>query len=735
MPEIPLKNNWRVASTGTFVFLLVIIFVTELAVMGSPLLSRFDRVSAALVDAGILVAVFSLPLMLFCLRLRSQELGPKSALWGLYFRVLVIIFIIESSVMFLMPAGKFGSKNLSVGVIDALLTLSLSAPPLWLMFRRLERRYRKVPLADYLNNPPMLYMMLLLMVFFADLQQEVLLPILFNDLNSFFHKIANAVMTTLFIAPILWLLVARPLRRSALSEQARTRAVYAQVVDAVITFDGQGLVECFNPGAQRIFGYSADEMAGQHAAQLFDEGRDALNRLVKEAAANTAEQTRVPGYELLGSRSDGTSVTMDVSISKIQQLGKAEFLLIMRDITERREAGEALQASEIRFRQLFEQSDDAIFFLNAHNFAVIDINSVMANMFGYSRVELSEKGLAVLFGDEDYQRVRQLLGRVKQGESLQLDKLGSRHKDGREIVTSLRAKATELREGEIIYCTFRDVTERVRMEAEAKEIQSKLIQANKMTALGLMVSGVAHEINNPNNFILSNSRLLEGSWQDALKILKEYYQENGDFLLGGIPFSRLESQSRQLFAGIVDGSRRINEIVSNLKGFARQESVALDSEVDINQVANAAVSILHHEIVRLTERFRFEPAAVLPRVKGNRQQLGQVVVNLLMNACQALTDKTRAVVLRTYFNPEASEVVVAVHDEGSGMSAEAAKLIMEPFFTTKLDSGGTGLGLTICRTIIREHNGTIDFSSEPGRGTTFFIRLPVPEADTEDANL
>jgi signal transduction histidine kinase len=247
-----------------------------------------------------------------------------------------------------------------------------------------------------------------------------------------------------------------------------------------------------------------------------------------------------------------------------------------------------------------------------------------------------------------------------------------------------------------------------------------------MTSLGLLVSGVAHEINNPNNFIMANSRLLERSWADALNILREYHRENGEFFIGGVPFSELDAHSPNLFAGIIDGARRIESIVNNLKGFARNDSSIESSGINVNQVASAAISILHYELNKFTDNFHAELAEGIPVIKGSSQQLGQVIINLLMNACQSLPDRRSGIWLSTGFDTGKQQVTISVRDEGHGMSPEKSSMIMEPFFTTKLDSGGTGLGLSICQSIVKDHSWSMDFTSEQGKGSTFVVRIPLP---------
>jgi PAS domain S-box-containing protein len=396
-----------------------------------------------------------------------------------------------------------------------------------------------------------------------------------------------------------------------------------------------------------------------------------------------------------------------------------------RDITAKVEAERALRESEERFRQIFEQTEDAIFLFRPAACEMIDVNPTAEKLYGYSRTELLSGGVALLARPADLARLNSTISGIGHGGVSNIDNIVSLRKDGSEIIISMRGKLIPLQGEDVVYCTFRDITGRVRLEEESRDIQAKLIQANKMTSLGLLVSGVAHEINNPNNFIMANSQMLAKVWEDANKVLREYHRENGDFLIGGIPFSELAERSPQLFAGITEGARRIEDIVGNLKNFARQDQLLVERDVDLNRVVTTAVSLLLHQLNRYTDNFHLDLAEDLPFVTGSYQQLEQVAINLLLNAGQALPDKNHGIWVTTGFDAAAGLVTLAVRDEGRGMERDVSNRVMEPFFTTKLDSGGTGLGLSISLSIVKEHNGSLEFESEPDKGTTFIVKIPA----------
>jgi polar amino acid transport system substrate-binding protein len=271
----------------------------------------------------------------------------------------------------------------------------------------------------------------------------------------------------------------------------------------------------------------------------------------------------------------------------------------------------------------------------------------------------------------------------------------------------------------------REVTERKRAAEELRLHQQQLVQAGKMAALGTLVSGVAHEVNNPTGFILLNMPILKGAFLDAIEILDAHEREQGDFALGGLPYSRMREEIPHMLEEMLQGARRIRHIVDDLKNFSRKEDALRFESVDLNAVAQAAVRLVDNSIRKSTRRFETNLADALPKVQGNPQRIEQVIVNLLVNACQALPDSSRGISLSTRHDPDRGTVTVELRDEGVGIAPEHMPHLTDPFFTTKRESGGTGLGLSVSAGIVKEHGGSLQFSSTPGAGTTVTLTLPA----------
>jgi polar amino acid transport system substrate-binding protein len=209
-----------------------------------------------------------------------------------------------------------------------------------------------------------------------------------------------------------------------------------------------------------------------------------------------------------------------------------------------------------------------------------------------------------------------------------------------------------------------------------------------------------------------------------LPILDEYYRENGDFTLAGMDYATMREKIPLLLSGIENGSSRIMQIVQDLKNFVKKDSTGLNNDVALNRVVDSALSLISNMLQKCTGKFSVSYGKDIPSIKGNFQRLEQIVINLVQNACQSLPDRDRAIRVSTGYDRERGCVVLIVEDEGIGISEENLARITDPFFTTKQDIGGLGLGLSISRRIIEEHHGKICFESQVGRGTMVEVCIP-----------
>jgi signal transduction histidine kinase len=192
-----------------------------------------------------------------------------------------------------------------------------------------------------------------------------------------------------------------------------------------------------------------------------------------------------------------------------------------------------------------------------------------------------------------------------------------------------------------------------------------------------------------------------------------------------MPSDEAEPRIAQMMDGIAEGAQRIKKIVQSLRDFARRDADDLTREVDAGTVVDSAVTLVRHLLDKCTDTFVVSCDPGLPRVRASFQQLEQVVVNLLTNACDALPSRDRAIRVATRHDAATDRVLIEVADEGTGIAEEHRARIFDPFFTTKQDRGGTGLGLSISYSIVRDHGG--ELTLEPGLhgGTLATIRLPA----------
>jgi len=270
-----------------------------------------------------------------------------------------------------------------------------------------------------------------------------------------------------------------------------------------------------------------------------------------------------------------------------------------------------------------------------------------------------------------------------------------------------------------------------------KLAQSQLIQSEKMASVGVMTAGIAHELNNPINFMSGNVYPLQQDLDEVFSLLdkyektvnehglKEYFAEVDSFKKE-MDFSYLIQEIYSLLKGIEEGASRSSEIIKGLRSFSRLDDEACQY-YDIHEGIDSSLVLLHNKIIDKKISVRkdygdFEGLECFP------SKFNQVIMNILTNSIQAMEESKGELVIQTVSS--AIGVKIIIKDNGKGMTQEVKEHIFDPFFTTKEVGQGTGLGLSISYGIIERHNGNIDVISEPGKGTEFIISLPKSQSNS-----
>ena len=447
-----------------------------------------------------------------------------------------------------------------------------------------------------------------------------------------------------------------------------------------------------------VFAPDDRRMLVQAIGQLQAEGRSFSVVLPVTGGDSAPRWLRVAGFPV---RESGPGLTRIVGF--------------FEDITEHKLAEDALRDSEAKLRTLFNHSPDLIFTVDAEA-NILLTNRPLPYPIGSAGEKRSELILPPEVRDGYLNKLRHVFA------SGRVDHCQYKSNDATwwEIRMVPISSASGVMAAMVV---ISDITEN-------RKLQWQAIRSARLASLGVLSAGIAHEINNPNHAILANASLLARIWDDAVPILSEYEHEQGAFLLAGLTFAQAREIIARGMSDIGDNAKRIRKIVDNLKHLGKQDQGHMDELADIGRILPAVVTLLDARIHEHTDAFSLDVPAALPAVRGNVQQLEQVFINVIVNALEALPERSRAVRVSAGLDGDGSRVVVHVEDQGKGISEEVMARIGDPFFTTKAESGGTGLGLSISSSIVERHGGMLRFESNADGGTTVSIDLPVSKEES-----
>jgi PAS domain S-box-containing protein len=398
----------------------------------------------------------------------------------------------------------------------------------------------------------------------------------------------------------------------------------------------------------------------------------------------------------------------------------------------RRQVEQSLRASETQYRLLAETAREIIITFDA-DLRITFANPAWLKVSGHAADQLTGRSILDIVAPERGPEFKDKLTHTLQAESEDyLIETAFLLQNGRIIPVEASLAVMHALDGSRGFLlAARDITEKKHAQEQARLHREQLYQSAKMASLGTLVSGVAHEINNPISTVLLNIQVIAKLWLNAAPILEQYCRQHGDqdLAVGSLDFETICSRMPQMLQDTLDGVGRVRRIVADLKDFAGQRPSHVKESVDLNEIVKKAVGLAASLIKKAASELQLDYAEQLPALQANGQRIEQVVINLLVNACQAMAGRRRPLRVATGFNPGTRSLYVEIEDGGTGMPPDVLARITDPFFTTKRDSGGTGLGLSISDTIVRDHGGRLEFRSTPDVGTVATIWIPCGSSD------
>jgi PAS domain S-box-containing protein len=477
-------------------------------------------------------------------------------------------------------------------------------------------------------------------------------------------------------------------------------ALFESVPEAVVISDEKGCIVRVNIQVERLFGYSRDELRGQPIEILLPGQFRHVHLELGHHHQDSQRGALGMGLEQCGRHKDGREFLIDV-MSSLLETGQGKLLLsLIRDISER-DPGTGLR---FHLAALVNSSGDAIIGRTVEG-VITSWNQSAERIFGYSALEAIGKPISMLLppGKED----EDLLGSLKRGETINAYDAVRTRKDGRNIEVSVSMSPIFDPLGNLVGASkvARDITDRKQMETELEVRRAQAVASARLSALGMMAAGIAHEINNP-------LAVIHASASDLMDMAET----------GTVPLKALEAASTR----IKQTADRISKIVKSLRQTAREGSTDPFQRASVGDIVEQALELCRQRFRVHSVRLEIPIVDPALHISCREVQIVQVLLNLLQNAFDAVVECEGDRWIRLEVTNSEHSAVFDVIDSGPGVPPELKVRIMEPFFTTKPVGKGTGLGLSLSKAIVDEHGGELNLC-EKDNHTCFSLLLPFSQ--------